>query len=178
MRIIGIDPGVNGAVGVISSDGKFVDAFEMPTVLANKTGNKQMVNVPELARLLRSHVREAGGEIFAIIEKVQPMPSQQGAPGEERRSMGASSAFSFGKSVGAISATVHTLGISLEEVMPGVWKKAMQLGNVKDQSRTVAQRLWPDAPLGLKKHHNRAEALLLAKYYRERFMHRPDGKPF
>jgi hypothetical protein len=33
-QIIGIDPGVSGAVGVLTEGGRFIEVFDMPTVLA------------------------------------------------------------------------------------------------------------------------------------------------
>jgi hypothetical protein len=40
----------------------------------------------------------------------------------------------------------------------------MKLTTNKDQSRAQAQRLYPIAELHLHRHHNRAEAILLARY--------------
>jgi hypothetical protein len=45
---------------------------------------------------------------------------------------------------------------------PNVWKKAMGLKADKEQARLRAMQLFPTAALRRKKHHNRAEALLLA----------------
>jgi crossover junction endodeoxyribonuclease RuvC len=50
-------------------------------------------------------------------------------------------------------------------VTPGVWKRhAGLIGKEKDASRELAARLYPQATLNLKKHHGRADALLLARY--------------
>jgi crossover junction endodeoxyribonuclease RuvC len=53
-------------------------------------------------------------------------------------------------------------------VRPHVWKKALGLSKDKEQARLRAQQLYPAADLRLRKHHGRAEALLLA-VYGERF---------
>ena len=162
MRFIGFDPGLSGAIGVVTESGRFVEVHDMPTMSASKTSDKQKVNVPELARILRGIIGD--GEVVAITEYVQPMPSIPGADGQ-RRGMGSASAFSFGKSVGHIEACVLTLGISLEWVTPVQWKKALGLKSDKEQCRSFAVSVFPGAPLGLKKHHGRAEALLIARWY-------------
>lgn len=169
-RIVAIDPGVNGAVATLTHGGAFIDVVDTPTVLANKSSTRQMVDAYGLSVILRKHVLEAGGDIVAIIENVQPMPSiarGNQSEGDDRRSMGAASAFAFGKSCGIVLGALAALGISTELVAPARWKKAFGLGREKDQSRELALRLWPTATehLRLKKHHNRADALLIARWY-------------
>lgn len=166
MHIIGIDAGVSGAIGLLTETGAFVDVHDMPTMQANKTGDKQQINVAELGKILRVIITEHT-DVAAIMERVQPMPSIPGPDGV-RRGMGSSSAFSFGKSVGHVEAAILVLGIPLEFVMPAQWKKAMNLPGArenKDAARAYAQSVYPVAPLGLKKHHGRAEALLIARWY-------------
>lgn len=176
MRILGCDPGVNGAIALITEQGRFVTVHDMPTMLANKTGNKQQINVAELARILRTMVLE-NPELSAVMERVTAMPSVPGAGGE-RRGMGAASAFSFGKSVGHIEAVLAALAIPVEFVTPAQWKRAMNLDREKEAARAMGQAIFPDAPLGLKKHAGRAEALLMAKWYADRNRPRVDGVPF
>lgn len=172
MRIIGIDPGVSGAISLITEQGRFAAVHDMPTMQANKTGDKQQINVAELARITRSILLE-NPEVRAVMERVQPMPSQPGPDGE-RRGMGAASAFTFGKSVGHIEAVLLTLGISVEFVMPAQWKKGLGLPRDKEAARTLAQQCFPDAPLGRKKDAGRAEALLIAKWYAQRMRAQQD----
>lgn len=57
----------------------------------------------------------------------------------------------------------------IELVAPGTWKKALGLSSDKAASLHKARLLYPDAPLGFKKDHNRGEAILLATYARSRF---------
>lgn len=157
MRIIGVDPGVNGAIGVLTETGNFVEAFEMPTVLANKSSNRQMVNAYGLAGELRRVLNDGDGDVFAITEAVNAMPEQ-----------GVASVFAFGQSFGIVLGVLAALGISTEKVSPRRWKGHFDLaGGEKDLARELAIRLYPSAPLHLKKHHNKAEALLIARYYRD-----------
>ena len=165
--IIGLDPGVSGAVGVLTQSGQFVTVFDMPTVLANKSSNRQMVNAYELANLIRSQLTNAPADVVAITEGVAAMPDQ-----------GVSSSFAFGKSYGILLGVIAALGISTHIVSPQKWKGFFSLGREKDQSRELAQRMWPTAPLGLKKHHGRAEALLLCKFYADTILRPLPDKPF
>lgn len=176
MRIIGIDPGVDGAISVVTAEGRFVSVVDLPTMLANKTGTKRQVNVAELARTLRQVILE-NPDCMAIVERVTAMPSIPGANGE-RRGMGAASAFMFGKCCGHIEGVLAALGIPVEFVTPTQWKRAMNLSADKEAARAFAQSIYPTAPLGLKKHHGRAEALLVAKWYADRQRPHPSGNPF
>lgn len=165
--IIGADPGISGAIATLSASGQFIDVFDMPTVIANKSSNRQMVNAYELANLLRKTVIESRGDVVAITEGVQAMPQQ-----------GVSSVFAFGKSYGILLGVLAALGVSTHIVSPRKWKGFFSLGAEKDQSRELAQRMWPTAPLALKKHHGRAESLLLAKFYADTVLRPLPDKPF
>jgi crossover junction endodeoxyribonuclease RuvC len=154
MFTIGIDPGVSGGVAIVSgSAAKLVTAVPMPVMLASKSSTKQAVDVHDLARLLRAWVTESRGDIQAMIEDVHAMPGQ-----------GVTSMFSFGRGVGRVEGVIAALGVSIEYVTPGLWKRYYRLGAEKDQARTLAQQLYPEQNLARKKDHGVAEALLIARY--------------
>jgi crossover junction endodeoxyribonuclease RuvC len=156
MRILGIDPGVNGACAIVSEAGHYISAFDMPTVLANKSSNRQMVDAYTLATTLRHVLSDCGGELVAVMENVNAMPGQ-----------GVSSMFAFGQSCGTIRGVLAALGVSLELCTPARWKKHYGLERDKEQARELAIRMFPLASLPRKKDHNKAEALLLARWYRD-----------
>src|SRR5688572_18536936 len=111
--IIGIDPGVSGGVGVVSNSGHYIEALDIPTVSANKSSGRRMVNAYDLAAQLRRILADcAHGDVVAVTENVSAMPKQ-----------GVSSVFAFGKSYGIILGTLATLGISTELISPAKWKK-------------------------------------------------------
>ena len=144
MNIIAIDPGLNGAWAVLTTTGEFVDAGELPRF-------EKLVDGFTLARTIKKHTPE-----MAVIERVGAMPKQ-----------GVSSTFTFGTAYGVCIGVVSCLEISLSFIHPGVWKKHFRLtGKPKDASRELAIRLFPQAAhmLNLKKHHGRADAILLARY--------------
>ena len=163
MVIVGIDPGINGAAAAlhpVDRDGEeFIsDAIDLPTM---SDGSKSQIDEVRFSRWLA-----LVGATHAVIENVRPMPS---IPGKDavRRSMGAASAFRFGMAVGQLRAAVRLAGIEPEFAEPSVWKRYFALsGPDKEQSRQLALRLFPGSGylLRRKKDHQRAEAMLLAKW--------------
>jgi crossover junction endodeoxyribonuclease RuvC len=144
---IGIDPGLSGAIALLRN-GEYAEVWDMPT-MGRGTGNKQQVNAAEVARILRECP-----PCTAWIELVGAMPGQ-----------GVSSMFNFGKAAGAVMGALAALRFPMAEVTPQRWKREFGLiGKEKDIARTVAQQLMPAAPLSLKKHGGRADALLIALY--------------
>ena len=163
MIIIGIDPGINGAAAALwpaDSDGEeFIsDAIDLPTM---PDGKKSQIDDVALARWLT-----LTGATHAVIENVQAMPS---IPGKDavRRSMGAASAFRFGMAAGQIRSTCRVAGLEVILVHPQTWKGVFQLSSDKEESRMMARAIWPGVRhlLERKKDHQRAEAMLIAKWY-------------
>lgn len=155
MRILGVDPGITGAIALLDHAFVFESVHDMPTMQRGVTTNKQMVNGAELARLVRELRPDC-----AVVELVNAMPGRGEAAG-----MGAASAFNFGDCAGCVRGVLGALGIPMHLVVPVVWKKRAGLvKSDKEASRSLAIRLWPQAPLGLKKYQGRAEALLIARY--------------
>lgn len=145
-RLIGIDPGVSGAMAVLTETGELVATGFMPVYQAGKAKH---VNAAALADFIRSHTVD-----FAAVEKVGAMPGQ-----------GVSSMFNFGHSAGVIEGVLAAVGIGYTLVTPQTWKRHFKLlGKDKDASRTVAQQLYPSAPLSRKKDCGVADAILLARY--------------
>lgn len=171
MRIIGIDPGVSGAIALIerparTAHSQFVDVADMPTMVRNRTARvqKQEVNAAQLAKIIRTFAPdEAYVELVAAIARRKGKKPPCKECGHEEGGMGAVSSFNFGDSFGIVKGVLGALGVRYELVTPGQWKTLAGLrGTTKAQSRTLAQRIFPDAPLELAKHDGRAEALLIA----------------
>lgn len=164
MVIVGIDVGINGAAAALcpaDHEGpEFItDAIDLPTMPDGETKNQ--IDERKLADWL-----ELVGANYVVIENVRAMPSIPGLGGD-RRSMGAASAFRFGVAAGQIRATVRVLGITPVFVEPSSWKRHFALkGPDKEQSRQLALTLFPASSylLKRKKDHQRAEAMLIAKW--------------
>lgn len=151
MLTIGIDPGNTGAVALVLGDGTLAELRDMP-LMAN--GKKQQVNAAELSRIICGIRDNFSGVVVCRLEKVGAMPGQ-----------GVSSMFNFGMGFGVIQGVLAGAGIPYTLVTPQSWKKrAGLLGKDKDMARTVAQQLYPDAPLGRKKDIGRADAILIARF--------------
>lgn len=154
MITIGIDPGLSGAIGVLR-DGAYVAVLDMPTIAKGSGSVKNEVDPAGLASILREHA-PAVEDVAVALERVNAMPGQ-----------GSSSTFSLGDSFGCARAVVATCRFGMTYVTPAQWKKHFKLTTDKELSRAMAVRLFPDAPLHLKKHADRAEALLLARWLYE-----------
>jgi hypothetical protein len=148
---IGIDPGLSGAVAVLTADGTLEALYDTPTLtLATSRGRRQEYDVPGLVALLGPYT---GSQTHVIIEEAQAMPGQ-----------GTRSMFTCGLGMGIWLGVLAALQLPYRRVRPQIWKKAMGLKADKEQARLRAMQLFPNADLRRKKHHNRAEALLLALY--------------
>lgn len=151
MLIIGVDPGLTGAIGFLR-DGVFTGVEDMPVVLKGVGSVKNEVSPSGMKTLIKERL-QPGDAVVAVLEKVGAMPGQ-----------GVSSVFSLGDSYGAARAVLATGGFEITQVAPATWKKHFKLTADKELSRALATRLFPTAPLHLKKHDGRAEALLLARW--------------
>jgi len=149
MIIIGIDPGLSGAIAVLT-DGQFTAVHDIPVV--TKASGRKEVNPADLYKIIASGM-DARDVCEAVIEKVAASPQ-----------MGVSSAFSFGHSFGCCTSCVSAHSIGYVLVGPAVWKRYFKLDKEKELSRALAIKLFPTAPLNLKKHSDRAEALLIARW--------------
>lgn len=146
MLIVGIDPGFSGAWGMIDHHGKYWSCGDMHN-------NKAVIDTRAVyAEMLQAR---DGQDCEVVIESVHAMPGQ-----------GVSSTFKFGMAFGAALALAERLGTTVHMVTPQQWKKTLKLDSDKDKSLEMARELWPNAPLKRKKDNGRAEALLMAHWWR------------
>ncbi|MFK0570598.1 hypothetical protein [Endozoicomonas sp.] len=107
-----------------------------------------------MANILRHWQEQADHIAMVYLEQVHAMPKQ-----------GVTSMFNMGRSFGAIEGVISTINLPLTYITPVTWKRRARLiGKEKDVSRTRALELYPAAPLTRKKDHNRADAILIARY--------------
>lgn len=163
MHIIGIDPGLSGALAMVGPHGleKVIDIPVMQRALGLGTVKNQ-VNAAAVAQILKEWTRDYDRiAILVVLEHQRPIHF----PGQKPQ--GSSSIFSLGHTTGILEGVVVALGFPHREVTPSVWKKALELpGGAKNKGvvRARAQRLYPDAPLTRVMDHNRAEAIMIARY--------------
>ena len=146
--IVGIDPGLTGAIAFLDGESYFVE--DMPVMARGKGAGKvkNQVNPSELYTLLAMR-----GVKLACVERVSSMPGQ-----------GVAGVFSLGDTFGCIRGVIAAIGIPLELVTPQKWKKYYNIGSDKEIVRARAIERFPKAELSRKKDHNRSEALLIARY--------------
>ena len=156
MVIIGIDPGLSGAIAVLEYK-NVKKIFDVPTMAEGKK-NKRQLNSALLVELLKENLKN-NHEIMVVIEQVNAMPGQ-----------GVTSMFNFGQTFGAIKGICAALGLPITLVRPSKWKKHFDLINSsKDASRTKVIELYPSLShqLTKKKDVNKSDAILIARFYYE-----------
>ena len=156
MKVIGIDPGLKGAIAVLENK-KVLDIFEMP-VMAEGKKNKRQLNSAQLVKLLKNNISK-NEEVLVVVEQVNAMPGQ-----------GVTSMFNFGQTFGAIKGVCAALELPIFFVRPSKWKKHFELINSsKDASRTKAIEMYPalSNELAKKKDVNKSDAILIARFYSE-----------
>jgi crossover junction endodeoxyribonuclease RuvC len=147
VRYCGIDPGLSGAVAFIRPDAKHppnrLAVFDAPLVGG-----------------------EFDGDLFAGMFAVHRPDMVAIEHAFSRPGQGVSSTFKFGKTFGQVLGVIQALKLPYELVSPSVWKKHFKISpnSPKDASRLVCKRLYPSADIPLKKHHGRADAILIAHY--------------
>jgi crossover junction endodeoxyribonuclease RuvC len=147
MYIIGIDPGNSGAIAVIDENGKYVDSKSFDILVRGKKTKR--INGVDVVKFLTPY---QGKTHRVYIENVGARPGQ-----------GVSSTFTFGHSAGMLEGVCAAMMFPYVLVTPVEWKKAFKLTSFdKEVARLVAQKLFPEAPLGRKKDINLADALLIA----------------
>ena len=67
MKIIGIDPGLSGAIAILENN-KVLNIFEMPVMSEGKK-NKRQLNSAQLVRLLRENILK-NEEVSVVVEQV------------------------------------------------------------------------------------------------------------
>ena len=160
MIIIGIDPGISGAICFLE-DGKIIDVIEMPSMAEGKK-NKKQVNGNQLFNEIKSRLSGINEEeVCVVVEHVTAMPGQ-----------GVTSMFNFGQSFGILKGICSAMNLPMYFVRPAKWKKHFNLINSsKDASRTKAIEIFPyfSTNLSKKKDANKADAILIASYFWETF---------
>ena len=156
MFIIGIDPGISGAI-CFFENGKIIEIIDMPNMTDGKKSKKQ-VNGAQIYNEISERIKNIPkNEINVVLEQVSAMPGQ-----------GVTSMFNFGQSFGVIKGVCAAMRLPLHFVRPAKWKKYFNLLNSEKQaSRTKAIEIFPEISnkLSKKKDINKADAILIASFF-------------
>lgn len=149
--ILGIDPGLDGAIAVLSPAGALIAIHDMPTLNGEGAKNRRSVNPILLASMIATT-----GATIAYCELTGPRPTD-----------GSVSAFGFGRSKGQIEGVCAALRLPITFVAPTVWKRFSDIPvgkEHKDIARSRAVHRWPAqaAMFARKCDVDRAEACLIA----------------
>lgn len=166
-NIIGIDPGIKGAIAVINTRTNKTILYDCPfySVLTGlKLNKKTLKKEPTYDKFVSPHgiidiLSKHSKNSMCIIEKSHAMPDQ-----------GEVSIFKYGVSYGYYLSALISLGISYIEVSSSCWKNKMMLNESKVFSIIKAISYNPafeSCMTNIEDHNGRAEAYLLAKYYLE-----------
>lgn len=156
MIIIGIDPGLSGAIAVLENN-EVKKILEIPVMSEGKK-NKRQLNNAQLVNLLKDNIKDFN-DASVVVEQVNAMPGQ-----------GVTSMFNFGQTFGAIKGICAALGLPIYFVRPAKWKKHFDLINSsKDASRTKVIEMYPllSSQLSRKKDVNKSDAILIARFFSE-----------
>lgn len=158
--IVGIDPGITGAIAIIKTGAKpaFVTVFDMPVYKNNKGKNR--VDFETFSFLIESYSKDI---ILALVEEV----------GQIGTNADPFSSFVFGFATGGVHGVLAAHAIKTHVVHPITWKNSLGLDADKAKSVSKALKFFPESQKHLtrKKDHGRAEALLIA-YWANQFVRR------
>jgi len=160
MIFIGIDPGKQGAIVALNTDGNVLHASLCPT----QTGDFDDVSINLIIVQLAEHARH-DERVVAGIEKVSTRP------GESLRG-----ALCFGEGVGIWRGVLAASFIGWRWIMPQAWQQRALAGEKRPKVRKdikaavtrSAMRQWPELheQLKLKKNQGIADAAWIAEHVR------------
>jgi crossover junction endodeoxyribonuclease RuvC len=152
-HVLGIDPGLHGALCLMHVSSRKIDLFDMP-VTDGRVDPAKLAAIVEMCKLR--------GSVAAAVELVSSMPRQAGA-------------FNFGVSAGVVHGVLGALNVPFTLVSPNEWKGVCGLRKTpnetqpqnKTRARELATKLWPEMADSFKrvKNDGRAEAALLARFF-------------
>jgi len=159
MIFVGIDPGITGAIAILSEDGHELVAAHRTPVIQAASGGKREYNSRLMADLLID-LENDFGNLVVTIEKVHTMPRD-----------GRVGAFNFGMGYGIWLGILAARHIAHTLVTPQAWQARMLAGlprgpHTKASAVKTATAMWPHLPIKAKADWGLADAALIAEYGR------------
>lgn len=142
--ILGVDPGLKGAVAFYFPSHNRVSVEDMPVVAGRIDPHALLASIEQLR------------PTHAVVEAVATRPGQ-----------GISSAFNFGEGCGVVRGIIAAARVPVVFVTPTSWKRHFRLSKDKDESRKRAMELFPAnaSNFARAKDDGRAEAALIARWF-------------
>lgn len=164
---LGIDPGLDGAIAVLTPGLRTTLAWACPTPTYRDDRGRRQFDRAQMVSTLRTW-----SDCCAAIEKVNAAPMHG-------RRQGTTGMFRFGFGYGIWMGVLESLGIPVIEVDPRRWKRVVLkgLGSDKEAAIRYCQTCHPDVNLLAKKrsrkpHDGMADALCIAEYGRRTWTER------
>lgn len=150
--ILGVDPGVTGALAFVHND-KIVGIIDQS---AWCNAHQPYVEL----RAMLKHLWKPG----RVVIEQQHARATRDAHGKVVQ--GIASTWNYAEHYGILLGCLAAYDVPIHEVDPGVWKGSMHLDRDKRKSLELARETWPASKDTFKriKDHGRAEAALLARY--------------
>lgn len=153
MRVIGIDPGLSGALAVVVGKPKQAIKVEgmhdLPTVAETTSSGKTRRRIDPVK--LRDLLIDIGPVDKIIVERLVAPPG-----------ISAMSGYSMGATAATIATVLRLLELDFQLVSANVWKRGLDLPSDKEAARQWACRYFEDDRWWKRKmDHNRAEAACL-----------------
>ncbi len=173
--VVAIDPGVDGAIAFMSGTQAFVIDIPVYVTYKREKGKRRAVHeyvhktivyvFSWFAPLIKS------GKVHAVLEKGKiggrSFRKNKNDP-NAKESFGDTpmTAFKVGWASGMWPLFFAQIGCHFAYTDPMAWKPKFDLiGTTKKESLALARKKFRSAEIHLEKHHNRADALLIAHYY-------------
>lgn len=152
--VVGICPGLTGAIAAMSRGGDVIGVFDMPKL--KRVENRFTLDLAGLASMLHEIAPAR-----CLVERQHQRPDE-----------GAVSSFLAGTCYGQILGILATLRLEHGDILPGSWRRLHGLPSGSDAAalRLLALRMWPETAgdLRLARHHGRVKAQLVAEVCRRR----------
>ena len=163
MLTIGIDPGLTGALAVLDHHGVPIAVRDLPVMPIPEAGPKATVKTEIDVRALYVLLRElvpADESAICVMEHSVSVGAE----------LGEMAKLSLAATKASIMAVLRLQGHDVRRVAPASWKRHFRIGSEKNEALNLARSMYLGLPeIKLQKHHNRAEALLIARYGQARF---------
>ena len=152
LTVLGIDPGLSGALAFFHPADNAVICYDMPRV-------QNEIDAHALAAIITKQ-----SPTVAIIEQVGPMPRD-----------GVRQAWRFSAANAVVKTVCALLNVPMSFVSASMWKKEMRLPGGpegKEKSRLMALQLFPKSAVlfARKEDAGRAEAALIARFAAMKFI--------
>jgi crossover junction endodeoxyribonuclease RuvC len=157
VRVIGIDPGVTGALAVVigsrsTGELRVESVHDLPIYTEKTSTGKTRKHVDPVG--LRDLLKQIGPVDRVVCERLNAPPG-----------IATTVAFSMGATLGTIISVLRLAKSPYKLVAPSVWKRALECPADKEASRLFAGKVFKDSKhWARKKDHNRSEASLIAAW--------------